>query len=48
MSIITYIKKMSTRMKESELESLINILEDERKRRKLIRDDEINIKGGKL
>jgi hypothetical protein len=37
----TYIKSICKRMTDMQLEANINYLEDERKRRRLIRDDEI-------
>ena len=41
MTIITTIYSLRKRLTESQLEKLINILEDERRRRKLERDDEV-------
>ena len=38
-------KLLGKRISEDELEKCINILEDERKRRNLIRDDELLKKG---
>lgn len=46
MSLRLNCKLLCKRISEDELEKCINVLEDERKRRKLIRDDEIIIKGG--
>lgn len=37
-----YIRAISRRMTNSQLEDTINMLEEERKRRNLLRDDEIN------
>ena len=48
MSLINQVYAMRKRFKESDLEKLINILEDERKRRNLVRDDEVlnlNVSG---
>lgn len=45
MTIITTIYSLRKRLTESQLEKLINILEDERKRRKLERDDEVITKN---
>ena len=41
MTIISNVYSMRKRLSELQLEKLINILEDERKRRNLIRDDEV-------
>ena len=45
MTIITTIYSLRKRLTESQLEKLINILEDERRRRKLERDDEVITKN---
>ena len=45
MTIITTIYSLRKRLTESQLEKIINILEDERKRRKLERDDEVITKN---
>lgn len=47
MSIITQVYAMRKRLKEADLEKLINILEDERKRRSLERDDDLVCKRPK-
>jgi len=47
MTVISYIYGIRKRLDEKTLEKLINMLEDERKRRSLLRDDGVDIIGSR-
>jgi len=46
MGIVNTIRGLRTRLHENEIEDMINLLEEERKRRGLLRDDEVLKKRG--